>query len=212
MGDQPTLRSLTVTAEALAPLLAVELSDWTSHALIPASAHREAATATAPRTEPALMEAPQFVRETPGRTSGRVSVSWGAVFSEARAPEQRWSGRWGALRPMRTDLLRRQRRRLARPRTTSATLNFALHNMAAPRAAAASGLPISVPLRTPDLAGLGKPALDSLSHPARARAPPPPSRRPRGEKDELPGGAVRWRHACRPPRPPGRSGPPRSPA
>src|SRR3954453_22989268 len=70
MVDQPTLRSLAVAAEALVPLLAVELPDWTSHALIPASAHREAATATAPRTEPAFMEAPQFVRETPGRTSG----------------------------------------------------------------------------------------------------------------------------------------------
>jgi hypothetical protein len=71
---------------------------------------------------------------------------------------------------MRTDLLRRQRRRHARPRTTSATLNFALHNMAAPRAAAASDLPISAHLRPQGLVGLGKPALESAAHPARARA------------------------------------------
>ncbi|GAA3798887.1 hypothetical protein GCM10023083_37650 [Streptomyces phyllanthi] len=61
---------MAAAAEALAPLLAVSLSDSTLHAVTPASAHREAAKATTPRTERVFIEALDSLGRHPGRARG----------------------------------------------------------------------------------------------------------------------------------------------
>src|SRR4051812_40541506 len=78
MVDQPTLRFLAAAGDALAPLSAVLLSDCTSQAGTPTSAHSEAATATAPRTERTFIKAPRFPRKKPGPCTARGTANqWG---------------------------------------------------------------------------------------------------------------------------------------